>query len=128
MQALEGGELEPLEEMREDLRKVRRTGTICFYGAIGTFVLGVALIILFLIKEQVPSLLLGIAGFVWAAVLLNQFLKSREMEDRISAMIDKVPAQGAEVGVVTGEPTDVGEGVSTSREKREAPGGDGGEP
>lgn len=86
-------------EIQEDLRKARRNKVIYLVAGLGLFGTGVALFVIFITGREVPSLLMGCVAFIWGALLVNQALRSREIEDMIE---EGLARSGGDAGA--GEP------------------------
>jgi len=72
-----------IREVERDLKKVARSKTLFAVSGFFLFVLAVVLLVLFVTSRELSSILLCIASFIFGALLLNQALRSRELEDMI---------------------------------------------
>lgn len=86
-------------EIQEDLRKARRNKVIYLVAGLGLFGVGVLLLVIFITGREVPSLLMGFVAFIWGALLVNQALRSRDIEDMIE---EGLARSGGDAGA--GEP------------------------
>lgn len=90
-------ELKMSDEKREtipkDLKRVSRNKYIYLVAGLVMFALGVALFVYFIVGRNVPALLLGCVGFVWGALLLNQALRSRDLEDLIDTRLREMESR-----------------------------------
>ena len=80
--------MDELDQAREDLRKTRFRATVYLLGGVGLSVIGVILVVLYVGKREIPSLMMGIVGIFWAAMLFYQMVKARELERAMRAKLD----------------------------------------
>lgn len=115
-----------LFEMQKDLAKARRNKVLFLLGGIALFVVGVALIVLYLAHRELPSLLLGLVSFVWGAILLTQSLKVRDIEELIETRIAQcpVPEDEGEAEAADAEETESTEGAGDAEDTEGAGEGD----
>jgi hypothetical protein len=66
-------------EKRLDPRKARLYRILFLLGGIGMFGLCAVLISIFVRKNDLPALLLGLVALVWAVVLIHQSLRMRNL-------------------------------------------------
>ena len=90
--------------MREDLLKAGRNKKIYLAAGLGLFGLGVALFVFFFVRRDLPALLLGCIAFVWGALLVNQALRTRDIEDMIEARIAETEGETETQEREPGEP------------------------
>ena len=69
--------------INEDQRKARRNKVIYLVAGLGLFGVGAVLFVIFIAGREVPSLLMGFVALIWGALLVNQALRSRDIEDMI---------------------------------------------
>jgi hypothetical protein len=97
------------EEMLADLRKARIRKFIYFFAGIGLFVLGVALLAAFAVRRRDwGALILGVIGFVWGAIMLNQARHTRDIEEMIRQKLEELEAAGAPQDSGASEPAGAG--------------------
>jgi hypothetical protein len=90
-------------EIEEDCGKVRRRKIIYLAAGLGMFALGSVLFVLFIFQRSVPEMLLGAVAFIWGAILVNQALRCRDIEDNINVRLERMaageesPEEGASV-------------------------------
>lgn len=115
-----------LDQAREDLRKTRFRGIVYLLGGTGLAVVAVILVVMYVGKHEIPSLLLGIAGFFWAGMLFYQTAKTRELERALRAKVDDAEKalEAERLEPESAPPPWSGGG----EEDDSAPGGDPGEP
>ncbi len=111
------------KEMREDLHKVRIRQYILFFGGLGILGLSIALFVLFLVRRDLPALILALIGFFWTAVLLQQAERTRRLRAAISSLLEVEggapgggrPAGPGEAGTEAGEQPGEPAGQPTGR-------------
>jgi len=91
----EGAMPETDTKIQEDLRKARRNKVIYLVAGLGLFGVGAVLFVIFIAGREVPSLLMGCVAFIWGALLVNQALRSRDIEDMIE---EGIARSGGEAG------------------------------
>jgi hypothetical protein len=91
------------ESLKEELRKARIFKVIYLLAGLGLFVLGVSLLVMLIIRRDLPALFLAIGGFIFGALMMNQALRQREREDTLEAQLESLssardePAPGGRV-------------------------------
>lgn len=70
-----------IEASPEDLKKARRRKIYFLLGGLVLFAIGVALLIAFMFRRDWKAAILGVVAFIWGALLLNQSMRERELED-----------------------------------------------
>lgn len=89
-------------EIQEDLRKVSQRKVIYLCSGIGLFAIGAALMITFMIRRELPALLLCVVALIWGALLLNQALRTRDLQDTLTERLeDRAGEAGAQAPAVT---------------------------
>lgn len=83
-----------LDQAREDLRKTRARRIIYTLLGAGLVVIGIVLVVLYLDGREMPTLVLGIASFFWAAMILFQAVKTRDLEVLILARVEELTCPG----------------------------------
>lgn len=78
-------------EVEEDLRKVKLQKLLFLFGGLGLFALAIALFINFMVRREVPGLILACVALIFGALLLNQSMRTREIEDMISEKLESIP-------------------------------------
>ena len=93
------------EETLTDLRKARVRKFVYFGAGIGLFCLGMALLVMFLLKRPFDwgALVLAIIGSFWGAIMLNQAMRAREIEDLIRARLEDLEEAGTPEAGGSGE-------------------------
>ncbi len=76
--------------MKEELRKARIFKVIYLLAGLGLFVLGVSLLVMLIIRRDLPALFLAIGGFIFGALMMNQALRQREREDTLEAQLESL--------------------------------------
>lgn len=77
------------EETSEDLRKIKIRLAIYLIGGIGLAVLGIALLITYGVRRELPALMLGAVGIFWSAMLIYQTVKTRPLVRLLQAKMDE---------------------------------------
>lgn len=98
------------EETEKEIEKTKKWRLFFMIFCIGLFIAGVVLIIIFAFGNDIPTLLMGIVALVWSAVLLNQFLKSREILEMMTERLNR--AEGVDTGKNGGRKEDPDPGES----------------
>jgi len=91
-----------IDQMQEDLRKARRWKIFCLVASVILFALGTALIVMLIVRHELAALFLGAVALIFAALMMNQALRSRDLEDHIESRIrqvgDRLEADGGPSG------------------------------
>ncbi|MBN2168568.1 MAG: hypothetical protein JW738_04935 [Actinobacteria bacterium] len=82
------------EEALKEINKARKWKAFFLVFAAGLFVVGSALVVLFVTRNEIPALLLGIVAFIWSAVMINQLLKTNNLIGLINARIESFNENG----------------------------------
>lgn len=101
-------------EVEEDLRKTKLQKILFLFGGLGLFALAIALFVTFMFRREVPALILACVALIFGALLLNQSMRTREIEDMISARLSALP-------VLEGEPPGGDAGSSQESDDESSP-------
>ncbi|MBU1672033.1 MAG: hypothetical protein KKF41_07735 [Actinobacteria bacterium] len=74
--------------MSEELRRARIYKVIYLLAALGLFALGVSLLVMLIIRRDLPALFLAMGGFIFGALMMNQALRQRERQDTLEAQLE----------------------------------------
>jgi hypothetical protein len=73
------------DEMVRDLHREKIYAVVYLLGGVGLFGVGVALVVIFGVRKDIPALILGIVAFIWSVLLVVQSRKTRKLVKVIEA-------------------------------------------
>lgn len=98
------------EETLKEIDKAKKRHILYVILLILVFTAGVALLVIFTTRNELPALLMSIAAWVWCALLIYQIFKTRElvalMNTHISRLDDDRPPEDG--GAADGAPRSEG--------------------